>query len=119
MPRWRCFMCSGLRLRSMDGVADAIPQWGVRKIPVEPDTHGLADYVAGRHEADLRKAAVATIVAVVAHEEIVTGRHDAVEIGRWAAWVVQHTVLSGAQRLACNLVARVPEPLVDSVERDG
>jgi len=64
----------------VDRVADAAPDRGVGQVPVEPDDHGLADHEVLGDEADLGKAAVAAVVAVIAHEEVVAGRHHVVEI---------------------------------------
>ena len=71
----------------------------MRQLPVEPDAHGLADDVVGRHVTDLRETAVAAVVAVVAHEEVVTGRHHVVEVHRRAFGDVERPVLDRAELL--------------------
>src|SRR5579862_3946930 len=57
------------------------PAWNP---PVHPDTDGAPHEVVRRHEPNLGEAAVLTVVAVVAHEEIMPGRHHRVEIDSYA-----------------------------------
>ena len=51
-----------------------------RNPPVHPDANCVADQIVLRHEANIGKAAVRTVIAVVTHEEVVIWRHNAVEI---------------------------------------
>src|SRR5215472_16834397 len=68
---------------SLDDRADAAPHRPARpsKVPIEPDPRRLADQVLLGHIPP--GAAVVTVVAVVPHHHVVTGRHIADE-GRHA-----------------------------------
>src|SRR5216110_2996996 len=64
----------------LDPSADAPrvgPAWN---LPVHPNPDGVPHEVVFRDESNLGEAAVLTVVAVVAHEEIVPRRHDRIEI---------------------------------------
>src|ERR1700743_1272990 len=73
-PRW----CLRIEAHSsFDRGADPAPRRsaGALRIPVEPDTGRLADQVRLGHEAP--DPAILAVVAIVAHHEIVSGRHRA------------------------------------------
>src|SRR5215813_3977363 len=71
--------------RSSDDREQPVPPHRPRPAPERPaalalmdreeNDLGAADDVLERHEADLRGAAVLRVVAVVAHHEIIAGRH--------------------------------------------
>src|ERR1700730_1650569 len=67
------------------------PAWNP---PVHPDADGAPHEMVLRHESNLGEAAVLTVVAVVAHEEIVPGRHHGVEIDSHALRC-QHDLVIG------------------------
>src|SRR5437868_6083546 len=85
--------------RLPNGVTDASPQRRLRQVPVEPDPYCLAHQVLLRHEAHIRVAAVATVITIVAHEEIVASRHDLVVLARLACVDVENPMPDIAKQL--------------------
>src|SRR6202035_1742860 len=82
---WAVGRCAGGEAPESGPLADGRPDSPElrppRNAPVHPDTDSVSDQVVLRHESDLREAAVLAIVAVVAHEKIMSRRHDAIEVG--------------------------------------
>src|SRR5690606_9708201 len=106
-----------------DWSADPIPDWRSRRVPVKPDPHRLADNVACGHEAHLGITTVPAVVAIIPHEEVLTGRNDRFEVCRPPAGNVQHGMLHTVQKLRPNLrigmQAGVARSLIAAVHLQG
>src|SRR5689334_20109224 len=65
----------------LDCMSNSIPCGHFWPFPMHPNTNRTSDDIFLRHETHLRKSAVQTVVAIVAHEVIVTGWHNRFEVG--------------------------------------
>src|SRR5215470_2821649 len=84
-----CCRVRMIPLPSANAAADSLECQTAYVIPVEPDEKRLAPDVVVGHEAPV--AAVVAVVAVVAHHEVLSGRHLAGE----AAIIVNAVLLAG------------------------
>src|SRR5688572_29556675 len=82
----RCYTSVSVEVDSLppllDGIADSIPNRRGRQVPIQPNPDCLTDQIALGNEADFFVTAVSAVVAIVAHEEIMSRRHDRVVLGR-------------------------------------
>jgi len=82
--------------------ADAAPFRPAWNSPVHPYSAGMSDEVVLRNKTHLCEAAILTVITIVAHEKIVSGGNNSVEVGRPAIGCEHDDMLGFVEPFRCK-----------------
>src|SRR5690606_20991112 len=108
---------------SLDRIADSLPNWRRRQVPIQPNPYGFPYQILLGHEPYALETAVPAVVAVVAHEKVLACRHDRFEVLRTAPRNEHDFVLDPAEELRADLGVRIcvvlARPFIGPVHLQG